>query len=170
MVTYLGRNPAFLAKKELFKIPIFGYGMRQIGIIPVDRSNSAAAIESARKATHNLKNGKSYVVYPEGTRSPDGRPLPFKKGAFVMAVDAGVPVVPITISGSSRVMPKGKLRILPGTILMTIHEPISTDGYSRANVSELVDRVRSRVLSAISDPPSAEAAPARDAQDPGGSP
>jgi len=153
MVTYLGRNPAFLAKKELFKIPIFGKGMRQIGIIPVDRSNSAAAIESARSATRNLKTGKSYVVYPEGTRSPDGRPLPFKKGAFLMAVDAGVPVVPITVSGSSRVMPKGKVRVLPGTIRLTIHEPISTTGYSRANVSQLVDLVRTRVVSALADNP-----------------
>jgi 1-acyl-sn-glycerol-3-phosphate acyltransferase len=153
MVTYLGRNTAFLAKKELFKIPIFGTGMRQIGIIPVDRSNSAAAIESARKATRKLKSGKSYIVYPEGTRSPDGRPLPFKKGAFLMAMDAGVPVVPITVSGSSRVMPKGKVKVLPGTIRLTIHEPISTAGYSRANVSELVDLVRTRVISALADNP-----------------
>jgi 1-acyl-sn-glycerol-3-phosphate acyltransferase len=153
MVTYLGRKLAFLAKKELFKIPIFGTGMSQIGIIPVDRSNSAAAIESARKATQSLKTGKSYVVYPEGTRSPDGRPLPFKKGAFLMAVDAGVPVVPITVSGSSRVMPKGKVKVLPGTIRLTIHEPISTAGYSRANVSELVEMVRTRVISALADNP-----------------
>jgi len=153
MVTYLDRNTAFLAKKELFKIPIFGNGMRQIGIIPVDRSNSAAAVESARNATRNLRAGKSYVVYPEGTRSPDGRLLPFKKGAFLMAVDAGVPVVPITVSGSSRVMPKGKVRVLPGTIRLTIHEPISTTGYSRANVSQLVDLVRTRVVSALADNP-----------------
>lgn len=153
MVTFLGRNTAFLAKKELFKFPVFGTGMMQIGIIPVDRSNSAAAIESARRATRNLKAGKSYVVYPEGTRSPDGRLLPFKKGAFLMAVDAGVPVVPITVSGSSRVMPKGKVRILPGTIRLTIHEPISTDAYSRANVSELVHLVRARVISALADHP-----------------
>jgi len=149
MVTYLGRDTAFLAKKELFRIPVFGKGMRQIGIIPVDRRNSAAAIESARKATDNLKMGKSYVVYPEGTRSPDGRPLPFKKGAFLMAIDAGVPVVPITVSGSSRVMPKGKVKIFPGTVRLTIHDPISTDGYSRANVSTLVDQVRGKVLSSL---------------------
>jgi 1-acyl-sn-glycerol-3-phosphate acyltransferase len=89
------------------------------------------------------------VVYPEGTRSPDGRLLPFKKGAFLMAVEAGVPVVPVTISGSFRVMPKGKVRVVPGTIRVTIHEPINTEGYSRANVSELVDRARSQVLSAM---------------------
>ena len=149
MVTYLGRNTAFLAKKELFEIPIFGTGMKQIGIIPVDRSNSAAAIESARKATVNLKAGKSYVVYPEGTRSPDGKPQAFKKGAFLMAIDAGVSVVPITVSGSSTVMPKGKVKVFPGTIRLTIHEPVSTEGYSRANVSDLVHRVRTTVLSGL---------------------
>jgi 1-acyl-sn-glycerol-3-phosphate acyltransferase len=149
MVVYLGRNPAFLAKKELFKIPIFSYGIRQMGVVPVDRSNSTAAIESARRATDKLQSAKSYVVYPEGTRSPDGRLLPFKKGAFLMAVEAGVPVVPVTISGSFRVMPKGKVRVVPGTIRVTIHEPINTEGYSRANVSELVDRARSQVLSAM---------------------
>jgi 1-acyl-sn-glycerol-3-phosphate acyltransferase len=167
MVTYLGRNPAFLAKKELFKIPIFSYGIRQIGIVPVDRSNSAAAVESARRATHNLQTGKSYVVYPEGTRSPDGRPLPFKKGAFLMAVDAGVPVVPVTVSGSFRVMPKGRIKVFPGTIRLTIHEPISTSGYSRENVSELVDQVRTTVLSALAeDQPGAETTASKDDRNP----
>ena len=93
LVAYLGREPAYLAKKEVFKYPIFGYGITLIGCVPVDRSNSTAAIESARLATKNLRNGKDYVVYPEGTRSRDGRMLPFKKGAFVMAIEAGVPVV-----------------------------------------------------------------------------
>ena len=159
MVSYLGRNPAFLAKKELFKIPIFGWGITQMGVVAVDRRNSAAAIQSARKATDNLQTGKSYVVYPEGTRSPDGRPLPFKKGAFLMAVDAGAPVVPVAISGSFRVMPKGKVRVFPGTILVTIHEPISTEGYSRANVAELVTRVRAKVLSAMNEDEGAADAP-----------
>src|ERR1700759_704558 len=100
-VTYLGRNPAYLAKKEVFKYPIFGYGIGLMGVVPVDRSNSAAAVESAKAATELLRHGKSYVVYPEGTRSPDGRLLPFKKGAFMMAIEAGVPVVPVTVSGAT---------------------------------------------------------------------
>ena len=106
MVTYIGRNPAYLAKKELFKYPIFGYGIGLIGVIPVDRKHTASAVESARQAARNLKKGKSYVVYPEGTRSPDGHLLPFKKGAFMMAIEAGVPVVPVSISGASAIMPK----------------------------------------------------------------
>ena len=151
LVTYLGRNPAYLAKKEVFKYPIFGFGISLMGVVPVDRSNSVAAIESARLATEKLRAGKDYVVYPEGTRSPDGRMLPFKKGAFVMAIEAGVPIVPVSISGSSTIMPKGEVKIFPSTIQLTIHEPISTAGYSRANISELVSRTEAQVRSGLSD-------------------
>lgn len=150
-VTYLGRNPAYLAKKEVFKYPIFGYGIGLMGVVPVDRSNSPSAVESAKAATELLRNGKSYVVYPEGTRSPDGRLLPFKKGAFMMAIDAGVPVVPVTVSGATRIMPKAKIEVHPSTVRLTVHDPIPTAGYSRENVAELVARARQQVLSALGD-------------------
>jgi 1-acyl-sn-glycerol-3-phosphate acyltransferase len=150
-VTYLKRNIAYLGKKEVFKYPIFGYGIRLIGVVPVDRSNSPAAVESARLATENLRRGKSYVVYPEGTRSKDGRLLPFKKGAFMMAIDAGVPIVPITISGATRIMPKAQIKVFPSTVHITIHEPISTEGYSRENVSELVQETRAKIFSALGE-------------------
>jgi 1-acyl-sn-glycerol-3-phosphate acyltransferase len=100
-------------------------------------------------ATENLRSGKSYVVYPEGTRSPDGRLLPFKKGAFIMAMDAGVPVVPVTISGGTAVMPKGKMSVLPATIRITVHEPIPVEGYSRENLAELIELTRARIESAL---------------------
>ena len=148
-VTYLGRNPAYLAKKEVFKYPIFGYGIGLMGVVPVDRSNSPAAVESAKAATELLRNGKSYVVYPEGTRSPDGRLLPFKKGAFMMAIEAGVPVVPVTVSGATRIMPKAKIEVHPSTVRLTIHDPIPTTGYSRENVNELVAQARRQVLSGL---------------------
>jgi 1-acyl-sn-glycerol-3-phosphate acyltransferase len=150
-VTYLGRNPAYLGKKEIFKYPIFGYGIGLIGVVPVDRSNSPAAVESAKLATENLRRGKSYVVYPEGTRSKDGRLLPFKKGAFMMAIDAGVPVVPVTISGATKIMPKGQVKVFPSTVRITIHEPISTADYSKENVVELMERTRERVFAALSE-------------------
>lgn len=151
MITYLKRNLAYLAKKELFKYPIFGMGIRLIGCIPVDRSNSPAAIEAARIATEKIRRGKSYAVYPEGTRSPDGRLLPFKKGAFVMAIDAGVSVVPVSISGCSAIMPKGQIRIFPATIQMTVHDPISTAGYSKENITELMERTREKILSGLTE-------------------
>lgn len=150
-VTYLGCNPGYLAKKELFKYPIFGPGIGLMKVVPIDRKNSQAAVEGAKKATENLRSGKSYVVYPEGTRSPDGRLLGFKKGAFLMAADAGVPVVPVTVSGSSALMPKGKIRLTPGVLQLKIHEPISTAGYTRENVSKLMEQVRSRIRSGLSE-------------------
>lgn len=150
-VTYLGRNPAYLGKKEVFKYPLFGYGIRLIGVVPVDRSNSPAAVESAKLATENLRRGKSYVVYPEGTRSRDGRMLPFKKGAFMMALDAGVPVVPVTVSGATRIMPKAEVKIFPSTVRITIHDPISTAGYSKENVVELVERTRAQIFSGLDE-------------------
>jgi len=150
-VTYLGRNPAYLGKKEIFKYPVFGYGIRLIGVVPVDRSNSPAAVESAKLATENLRRGKSYVVYPEGTRSRDGRMLPFKKGAFMMALDAGVPVVPVTVSGATKIMPKGEVKVFPSTVRITVHEPISTVGYSRENVGELIEKTRAQIFSALDE-------------------
>jgi 1-acyl-sn-glycerol-3-phosphate acyltransferase len=151
MIAFLKRNLAYLAKKELFKYPIWGYGIRLIGCIPVDRSNSPAAVESARMATERIRNGKSYAVYPEGTRSPDGRLLPFKKGAFLMAVDAGVPIVPVSISGSAAIMPKGQIKIYPSTIRMTVHDPINTAGYNKENISELMAITRAKILSGLSE-------------------
>lgn len=150
-VTYLRRNVAYLGKKEVFKYPIFGYGIRLIGVVPVDRSNSPAAVESAKLATQNLRRGKSYVVYPEGTRSRDGGLLPFKKGAFMMAIEAGVPVVPVTISGATKIMPKGQIKVFPSTVQITIHDPISTDGYSKENVIELMQRTRAKIFSALGE-------------------
>jgi 1-acyl-sn-glycerol-3-phosphate acyltransferase len=150
-VTYLGRNPAYLGKKEVFKYPVFGYGIRLIGVVPVDRSNSPAAVESARLATENLRHGKSYVVYPEGTRSRDGHLLPFKKGAFMMAIDAGVPVVPVTVSGATKIMPKAQIKVFPSTVRITVHEPISTKGYSKENVAELVELTRAKIFSALNE-------------------
>jgi 1-acyl-sn-glycerol-3-phosphate acyltransferase len=150
-VTYLGRNPAYLAKKEVFKYPIFGFGIRLIGVVPVDRSNSPSAVESAKVATENLRRGKSYVVYPEGTRSKDGRLLPFKKGAFMMAIDAGVPVVPVTVSGATRIMPKSQIKVFPSTVHITIHKPVSTAGYSRENVGGLIQIARDQIFSSLSE-------------------
>lgn len=149
-VTYLGRNPGYLAKKEVFKYPVFGPGIRMMGVIPVDRSNSPAAVESAKQATRNIRRGKSYMVYPEGTRSKDGTLLPFKKGAFMMAIEAGVPIVPVTVSGATKIMPKGEFKVFPSTVHIIIHEPISTENYSKENVAELMQQTREKIYSALS--------------------
>ncbi|PYP88992.1 MAG: hypothetical protein DMF61_04645 [Blastocatellia bacterium AA13] len=151
LIAYLGRNPAYLAKKELFKYPIFGYGIGLIGIVPVDRGNSKTAVASAQLAAANLRKGKDYIVYPEGTRSRDGRLLPFKKGAFVMAIKAGAPIVPVTVSGCTAVMPKGEVKVYPATVRITIHDPIETKGCSREAAPELLAETRAKILSALSE-------------------
>ena len=162
LVTYLKHNFAYLAKKELFKYPIWRQGIKLIGVVPIDRSNTQAAVESARLATANIRHGKSYVIYPEGTRSRDGRLLRFKKGAFMMAVDAGVPVVPVSISGSTKIMPKGEIKIFPSTVYITVHEPIDTAAYSKANIAELIRITREKIVSALSEEEMGESGSTKD--------
>jgi 1-acyl-sn-glycerol-3-phosphate acyltransferase len=149
MVTYINRNPGYLAKKEVFRYPIFGYGIGLMGVVPVDRGNSPSAVESAKQATENLKHGKSYVVYPEGTRSQTGRLQPFKKGAFMMAIDAGVPIVPVSISGATAIMPKAQIKIYPETVRITLHKPIESKSVTKDDVALLMNATRERVISGL---------------------
>ena len=119
----------FLVKKELFKIPLLGTAMRWAGYIPVDRlARGKAALRSLQKAVEKIKNGTSIVIFPEGTRSPDGRLRPFKIGGMLVAAKAGCPIVPVAISGSHRVFPKGNLKIYPGQIKVVIGPSIHTEG------------------------------------------
>lgn len=116
----------FVVKKELFRIPFFGYVMRTTGYIPIDRSGGREAIRSLQAAAAQVQEGTSVVVFPEGTRSPDGRLRPFKVGGILLAIKAGCPVVPVAISGSHRVLPKGSFRVRPGRIRVKIGPPIPT--------------------------------------------
>jgi 1-acyl-sn-glycerol-3-phosphate acyltransferase len=118
----------FVVKKELFKIPFLGLVMRLAGYIPIDRSGGKAALRSLQEAAGRLKKGESIIIFPEGTRSPDGRLRPFKTGGILIAVRAGCPIVPVAISGSHNVLPKGSLRVRPGRIKVTIGPPVQTVG------------------------------------------
>ncbi len=102
LVEYLPRNVRFIAKRELFRIPVFGWYLRLGGHIPVDRGNHGQAVQSLRDAAAAVRAGTSLIVFPEGTRSRDGRVQPFKKGPFALAMEAGVPVVPVAVSGQRR--------------------------------------------------------------------
>ena len=146
----------WLAKAELFKIPIFGRGMRGAGYIPIDRSDRRKAIESLRTAAETVRKGTSVMIFPEGTRSLDGELRDFKKGGFVLAVDAGVPIVPVVISGTFAIMPKSGLRIRRGRVCVKVLEPIDTAGYSRKQKDELLNRVRGRMLEARRKMPESE--------------
>ena len=119
----------FVAKKELGGIPIFGRAWKACGHVSVDRGNREAAIAALDQAWREVHEEKlTMVLFPEGTRSPDGRLKPFKKGAFVMAVQGQVPLVPIAILGSRAIMPKGNNGIRSGEIVVRIGEPIPTEG------------------------------------------
>jgi 1-acyl-sn-glycerol-3-phosphate acyltransferase len=132
----------WLAKMELFKVPIFGHAMRKAGYISIDRNNRESAFESLETAAEKIKNGVSVLIFPEGTRSRDGKLQPFKKGGFIMAIDSGVPIVPVIISGARAIMTKGKFRVNPGQIRMSIQQPIDTTVYSRDTKETLMKHVR----------------------------
>jgi len=139
----------WLAKAELFKIPIFGRGMRGAGYISIDRFNRSSAFESISEAARKIKNGVSVMIFPEGTRSIDGKIKPFKKGGFVLAVDSGVPIIPIILHGTREIMPKGRIHIKPGHVNMDIQEPIETSGYTRESKDELIEQVRNVICKGL---------------------
>jgi 1-acyl-sn-glycerol-3-phosphate acyltransferase len=118
-----------LVKKELFRIPILGTGMKMASLVPVDRSDREAAIESVNAATAVLRQGVHMLIFPEGTRSCDGRLLPFKKGPFHLAIDAGVFVAPVTILGTYELWPKSQFALRPGTVGVVFHRPIDPRSY-----------------------------------------
>jgi 1-acyl-sn-glycerol-3-phosphate acyltransferase len=140
-----------MAKREFFRVPILGRAMRLRGFIPVERKNRERAIAAVEKGVEALKAGHSFLVYPEGTRSPDGRLQAFKKGVFVMAIKAGAPIVPISISGSAKIMRKGEVRIRPGKIRITLHDPVPTEGYSVEDRGKVIELVRSAVMTGLTE-------------------
>ncbi|MGD9236141.1 MAG: 1-acylglycerol-3-phosphate O-acyltransferase [Desulfobacterales bacterium] len=142
LLGYLTVQFRWLAKMELFKIPIFGHAMRKAGYISIDRNNRESAFKSLELAAEKIRNGVSVLIFPEGTRSRDGRIQPFKKGGFVMAIESGVPIVPVIISGARAIMTKGKFRVNPGQIRLSIQKPIDTTIYSRDTKEALMERVR----------------------------
>jgi len=158
----LGRDLAFLAKKELFRWPLLNPGLHWIECVPIDRSNRERAIESLRGAAEKRRRGVSFLAYPEGTRTPDGTLQPFRKGVFLLALEAGVPIVPVTIRGAYDVMPKGPVRCRPGRIRVIVHDPIPTTSYCAETIESLIAGVRRAIASALPESAVSEVAcPAR---------
>jgi 1-acyl-sn-glycerol-3-phosphate acyltransferase len=141
-----------VAKRSLLYIPIFGWALWLAGFIFIDRGNRERAIRSLARAAVRLERGTSIVMFVEGTRSPDGTLLPFKRGGFVMAIQAGVPVVPVTIRGGREILPKGSLRIAPGTIEVHFGAPVSTTGYVYETREALMERVRRAIAGELARP------------------
>ena len=142
-----GRTSAFL-KRSLMKIPLLGYGMKLADFVPVDRDGRVeSAIESVNIARGVLQKGVHITTFVEGTRSRDGRLLPFKKGPFYLAMEAGAPVVPVSIHGTERLMPKGTARVRSGTVHVTFHLPL--DPASFPSREELMEAVRTAIASGL---------------------
>ena len=139
---------AFFLKRSLIKIPILGLGMRLADFVPVDRDGRLeSARESVQVAKRVLASGVNISTFPEGTRSRTGKLLPFKKGAFFLAMESGVPVVPISIWGSERMMIKGSLRIHPGIAHLTFHPAIYPQQF--ATREQLLSAVRRAITSGL---------------------
>ena len=149
VVGAIPRRVAILLKESLFKWPIAGQAFALAGFIPVKRSERESAVASVEKATQSLRAGQSFLIYPEGTRSPDGRLQNFKKGAVVMAIKAGVPIVPIACSRAHKVMRKRSLRIYPGEILVEFLAPIDASKYSLEERDALNDRVHDAMAAGL---------------------
>ena len=135
-----------VAKESLGRIPFMGWHLHRAGHLLVDRRNPGPDI--VRKMRRLVGESSSLIVFPEGTRSRDGRVGRFKKGSFLVAMDAGLPVVPVSISRSREIMKKGELMVRPGDVDVTIHPPIPTAGVARDQVLALADEVRAAVASA----------------------
>ena len=146
-VVAIPNNIIFLAKKELFKIPVFGWAMKSAGMIKIDRQNPAIARQSVDSAVYTLVNSRfSTLIYPEGTRSQNGELLPFKKGGFILAIRSQLPIVPVTILGAGKALPKGKFNIKRTRIIVVIDKPITTYGMNINDKEELLQKCRTVII------------------------
>jgi 1-acyl-sn-glycerol-3-phosphate acyltransferase len=149
VVGAIPRRIAILLKESLFRYPLVGSAFRLARFIPVNRRERDSALGSLEKAIEELRGGQSFLIYPEGTRSPDGRLQEFKKGAVVMAIKAGVPIVPVACSGAHRVMEKRSLEIHPGEILVEFLAPIDAAAYSFDQRDVLNQRVHDELAAGL---------------------
>jgi 1-acyl-sn-glycerol-3-phosphate acyltransferase len=147
---FLGVEFRWLAKKELFQVPIWGPAMRRAGYIPIDRSHGKQAIKSLDEAAQKIAAGTSVIIFPEGTRSKDGNLQDFKAGAMVLAIKSRVDIVPVAISGTHAILPKGKLLINPGKVLIRMGKPIGMDNYGVKDKHDLAKIVQNAVAGMLS--------------------
>lgn len=133
----------WIAKRQLFRIPLFGWAIRKAGYISIDRENPREALKAIEEAARKIREGMNIIIFPEGTRSADGELLPFKKGGFTLALRAMVPVVPVGIYGSSALQPKGSfIPVKKGVIYIHAGEPIILEGIDRSQKTRVMDDVR----------------------------
>jgi 1-acyl-sn-glycerol-3-phosphate acyltransferase len=149
LVPNIPRRVALLAKKEVFRIPILSKALHQAKLIPVDRADKEAAAESVDIAVKYMKEGLSFCVFPEGTRSRDGRLLPFKKGTFLMAIRADAWVVPVSLAGTQRLMRKGDWTIHPGEVVVRYGPAVKATEYAEDQRDQLRQRAQELVATGL---------------------
>jgi 1-acyl-sn-glycerol-3-phosphate acyltransferase len=140
---------SFVAKAELFKVPVFGTAARAVGTIPIERENRKAAFQSYDEAAERIRRGRNVVVYPEGTRGRSYALRPFKKGPFVLAIAAGVPIVPTIIHGTIEALPRGSLWVRAGRVDVHLLEPVATAGLAYDDRDALARAVYERMADAL---------------------
>ena len=148
---YINHDYRWIAKKELFAIPIFGTGMRSVDFIPIDRSHGREAVQSLNNAAQRIAEGSSVILCPEGTRSVDGRLQSFKTGAVMLAIKAGVELVPVGFNGTHQALPKGKLLSRGGEVLLRLGSPLPTAGFKAKDKQELATLLQQRVAGLLDE-------------------
>lgn len=138
----------FIAKESLFKIPIFGWSMRMMKFISLKRGKKEDVLKSIREAIYRISKGTSVIIFPEGTRSPDGKLQPFRKGAFLLAMKTGCPIIPIVIKGTRTILPKGKLTLTPAQVELIVCPPIFPEEFKDREA--LTRRVHEEMASHLS--------------------
>ena len=140
---------AIMGKEVVFRVPLFGYALKMAEFISVDRKAADSRRKALEAGIDRLRRGLSLLIYPEGTRSPDGKLLPFRPGPFTMAIEAQAPVVPITILGARQIMPKGASWMQAGRVTLVFHEPIPTAGMTQGDREELMRRARKAIQAGL---------------------
>ena len=148
---WLGVDFKWVMKANLRRVPFLGFACEKLGHVFIDRSDRAAALASINEARERIRGGTSILFFPEGTRSDDGRLLPFKKGAFRFALDLGLPLLPVTLVGTRHVLPNRTLALFPGKAKLVIGDPIEVDGYGPDDLPALMDAARAALQAALDE-------------------
>jgi 1-acyl-sn-glycerol-3-phosphate acyltransferase len=145
LITVLPVRYRWVIKRELLRVPLFGWALGRTGAISLDRSNRAQSVQKLRTGADKLTGGWSVLIYPEGTRTRDGQLQQFKKGAFMLAVQTGMPILPVTSNGAHKVLPRKTIVFRSGHITVTIGDPINTEGMTESDVPKLMEMTRQAV-------------------------
>ncbi len=160
LLAMLPMQVRFLAKRSIFRVPVLGWGIAAAGFIPVDRGDRSRSTEAVEAALARLEHGRSVVVFPEETRSRDGSLLPFKKGAAMLAIRSGLPILPIGLAGSRRVLPRDSVAMAPGWIVASVGTPVEISGETAVDRAAVTARARDAVA-ALRDEAAADLGVAR---------